>query len=157
MKIIISTLILLLNLSCRLPSLGIKQNPIKPGILKTHGLYYNKPDYWHFALYENGVINMDAGVIEKNIEYVIKIFQDTTYRVPNQKTPYFWGLYEVRGDSIYIAHWESREWAAYGVTKYEGIVLNDTTLLLNHPVVGLDTFYFHYLTFKPDSLNKFFK
>lgn len=143
--------------ACKLPKLSITKKDILLGKIKTNGFYYSKPDYWSFILYQNGVFMGDFGVSEKNIESVERQFSKMVHSENIHKTSYAWGLFEVVGDSIRIEHWESREWAAYGITKYSGVILNDSSLLLNHPVVGLDTFHFHPLSVKPDSTNKFIK
>jgi len=143
--------------SCSLPALSVQKQSITQNIIKTHGFYYNKPDYWSFMIYQNGVFRGDFGVDEKNIESVIRSFTDSNYTRDDYKIPYAWGLFEIKNNTINIERWRSGEWAAYGKTKYSGILLNDSTLLVDHPVVGKDTFYFYYFPVKPDSTNKFIK
>lgn len=156
-KIIFIIFIAGILIGCSLPKLSIEKSDIRSGIIKTNGFYYNRPDYWSFIFYQNGVIGNGLGVSEKKIETLISNYSDPNFTVSRYNVPYVWGLFKITDDSIYIEEWESREWAAYGKHKFSGLVLNDSTLLLNHPVVGLDTFYFYYLPVKPDSTNKFLR
>jgi hypothetical protein len=149
--------ILMIVLGCKLPKLSIRKQNINRSVIKTNGFYYNKPEFWSFMLYNNGIFRGDFGVEDKVIYSVIRSFTDSAYYKNDNNMAYAWGLFEINNDTINIEHWESREWAVYGITKYSGIILNDSTLLLDHPVVGRDTFYFHYLPIKPDSTNKFIK
>ena len=154
----IGILLLTSALSCSLPKLSMKKKDIIGNPIKMHGFYFNKPDLWSFMFYRNGVFRGDFGVEDKrNIDYVTRTFTDSNYTKNDYKIPFVWGVFEIQGNNIRIEKWHSKEWAAYGITKYSGIVLNDSTLLLDHPVVGRDTFYFHYLPVKPDSTNKFIK
>ncbi|MDP4263826.1 MAG: hypothetical protein Q8941_14960 [Bacteroidota bacterium] len=150
--------VLLVFLSCSLPRLGITKSDVAGNPIKMHGFYYNKPDYWSFIFYQNGIFRGDFGAgDEKSIDYITRTFTDSNNIKNDYRIPYAWGLFKIDGSKISIEKWESREWAAYGITKYSGIILNDSTLLIDHPVVGKDTFYFHYLPVKPDSTNKFIR
>jgi hypothetical protein len=150
--------LILLGLSCSLPKLSIEKQAIPRRTLKMQGFYYNKPDYWSFMLYANGVFNGDFGVSERNIYAASRQYTDSLYYKHGKDIPYCWGLFEIKNNNIInIEHWQSREWAEYGITKFSGVIINDSTLLINHPVVGKDTFYFHYLPIKPDSTNRFIK
>lgn len=143
--------------ACKLPKLSITKEDILPGKIKTNGFYYSKPDIQHFILYSNGVIFGDWASYEKSIDSVINYWSNPEMYRNDYQLPYAWGLFKISGEKIFIEHWQGREWAAYGITKYSGVILNDSSLLLNHPVVGLDTFHFHPLSVKPDSTNKFIK
>ena len=142
---------------CSIPKLSMIRKDINSNLIKTQGFYYNRPEFQHFLLYNHGVILGDYSANSKNIDSVQNYWSNRELYKYNYDLAYSWGLFEIIKDSIRIEHWEAREWGVYRTTKYNGILLNDSTLLLNHPVVGRDTFYFHYLPIKPDSTNKFIK
>lgn len=149
----------ILFVACSPPKLGIQQHDVNTsGILKIQGFYYNTPEYLSFMFYSNGVVLggffSDSPDINKTIiHYTERSLYDYNYKIP-----YAWGLFEIKeGGRIKIEKWFSKEWADYGITKIPGFILNDTTLLLDHPSIGRDTFYFHYLPVKPDSTNRFIK
>ena len=140
--------------SCKLPVLSIARKSIVEKPLNMHGLYYNKSNFQNFILYQNGIIKGDFSFAEKNMESLIWLHMNGVDNF--KKLPYLWGVFEIKNNHITIEHWQSRS-LEYGITKYSGEILNDTMLLLNHPVVGKDTFFFHYMPVKPDSTNKFIK
>jgi len=65
------------------------------------------------------------------------------------------GVFPSHGRQPVVSDGGGRMPAKKGRTKW--VVLNDTTLLWDHPSIGRDTFYFHYLPVKPDSTNRFIK
>jgi len=150
---------MLLIVACSLPKLGIQQHDVNTsGILKIQGFYYNTPEYLSFMFYSNGVVLCGFFSDSPDINKTIINYTDRSLYNYNYKIPYAWGLFEIKEDGmIKIEKWFSKEWADYGITKIPGNVLNDTTLLLDHPSIGRDTFYFHYLPVKPDSTNRFIK
>jgi hypothetical protein len=153
-------LITLLIVACSPPKLGIQQHDVNTrGGIKTQGFYYNMPEYLSFMFYTNGVIFGGFFSSTRNIDTLTRIYSDTLLN--NQKNyliPDEWGLFEIKEDrKIKIEKWYTKGWGDYGITKIPGYILNDTTLLLDHPSIGRDTFYFHYLPVKPDSTNRFIK
>lgn len=152
-------LMTLLIVACSPPKLGIHQHDVNTsGILKIQGFYYNTPEYLSFMFYTNGVVLGGFFPDTSNINKTIIHFTDRSVYEYIYKLPYAWGLFEIKEDGrIKIEKWFSREWADYGIFKIPGYILNDTTLLLDHPSIGRDTFYFHYLPVKPDSTNRFIK
>jgi len=70
--------------------------------------------------------------------------------------PYWWGIYQIRGDSLLFESWYSTDYY-YPTISYSGKVIDDTTIIINYESSILDTFKFVEFSPKPDSTNKFIK
>lgn len=136
-----------------------RQHVINNGI-RYNGFYYNEPDLAHIFFYENGIIYTWSG----GPGYLLDDFDKYYSNPENYKTsydiPYCWGVFNISSQRIEIEEWVSSDaFAPYKTAKFSGLIINDTTLLINHPaeMIGTDTFYFKKFSFKPDSKNKFIK
>ena len=149
-------IITLLAMSCKLPKLGIESYQATRAI-RTDGFYFNDPDFYYFMLFNDGVSMGHFSNYDKKVDSIKNSFLDSSGIEFYRKIPYAWGRYEIRKDSIFMANWQSREWAKYAVHKMAGVILDDSTLLLQYKHNKIDTFHFYYLPVKPDSTNKFTK
>ena len=113
---------------CALPKLSTVRQDVQENPIRLQGFYYNKPEYWDFVLYKNGIIRGDALSTQKSAQGIANYY--STFSGPAD-APYFWGVFTIKDKSIAIERWESREWAEYAIVKYSGEILNDTTLLLS--------------------------
>ena len=96
------------------------------------GLYYNKPDFFNFALYKNGVL---LGGIGRPFDKNVKAIANALLRYDSTKLYAIdLGVFEIKNKQINIEQWYGC--SEYCIFKYSGEILNDTMLLLNHPVVG---------------------
>lgn len=136
-----------------------RQNHVRT-TLKLEGLYYNKPQKAHFFLYRNGVF-LDGGTgFNGSVNELIQFYSQKEIHRTIYELPYRWGVFKIENDEIVIEKWVSGDaFGRYTTTKFDGVIINDTTLMLNHPAeaIGVDTFYFHKFSPKPDSMNKFIK
>jgi len=128
--------------------------------LRIDGIYYSKPNFAHFFLYENGVL-YDGGVrFNGSFNDLIEYYNNSDNYKNAYILPYNWGIYKVDNNKIIIEKWlSSDEFGGYSRVNFHGDIINDTTLIINHPakMIGRDTFYFHKFYSKPDSINKFIK
>jgi len=72
--------------------------------------------------------------------------------------PYFWGVYVVDNNHrITIEYWLSN--FEYSTLKYFGNIINDSTIVFDHPSISIskDTFYYYKCDWKPDSSKITFK
>jgi len=124
--------------------------------LKLSGVYYNK-DFRHFFFYKNGVCHYTGCMSNLND---IKTFwerngHDSKYL--NNSAP-GWGVFSVENAHITIEQWVGGDAGQkYPTSIIQGLILNDTTMLLEGKPFGRDTFFFHYTPIKPDSTNRFIK
>ncbi|MDZ7878996.1 MAG: hypothetical protein U5L45_15040 [Saprospiraceae bacterium] len=145
--------------ACSLPKLGLSKQDVKPNSFKIQGFYYSKTDYTNFVFFENGVVlgGFTESMKDRNIYAISKSWTDKERLKFYQAIPYAWGLFQVNGQRLKINKWSSLELGAYLVSKKVGSIVNDSTLLIVQPKIGIDTFCFHYLAVKPDSTNSFIK
>lgn len=76
----------------------------------------------------------------------------------------WWGLYEIKGDSIEIQYWDALYTRCYKVAKQKGVIINDTCFMLekrynySHKewIDDYHFFVFKQYSPKPDSTNAFF-
>jgi len=125
--------------------------------LRLDGYYYSELHYEYFFLYSNGVfINGGGGTTDIEIE---KMYKNKTFNMNLYNLPYRWGVFRIVGRTIWIEKWISGDMGPYKTIDFNGLILNDTTLLINHPAksIGRDTFHFYKFNYKPDSTNKFIK
>lgn len=145
---------------CSKDDLQIERKNYSGANLRIDGVYYNNHQKAHFFLYRDGVF-FDGGTgFNGSINELIKFYsQKENYRTAYE-LPYRWGVFKIENDEILIEKWVSGDaFGRYITSKFSGVIINDTTLLLNHPaeVIGTDTFYFHKFSPKPDSTNTFIK
>lgn len=126
--------------------------------LRLDGIFYNKPGKAHFFLYQNGVFYDGGTGFNGSVSEMLKFYsQQDNYRTAYE-LPYSWGVFKIENNEILIEKWVSGDaFGGYSTSKFNGVIINDTTLLLNHPaeMIGTDTFYFHKLFSKPDSTQIF--
>jgi hypothetical protein len=145
---------------CEKEELSLKRIDFNGNEIRLDGFYYNEPNKAHFFLYRNGVF-FDGGTGFNGSLVDMEKFHSN---IENYKTayevPYFWGVFRISTGEIQFAKWvSSDEFGRYTTTQFNGKIINDTTLLINHPaeMIGSDTFYFHRFSPKPDSTNNFIK
>lgn len=145
-----------LFLSCfALPKLELSETAgMNNSSLETQGFYYSKTEYTGFVFYLNGVLFGPNAFSKKSLSNLKNYYSNNEMLKFAYKIPYVWGYYKIERNEIFIQKWISADYY-YDKTSYKGRVLNDTTLVINHPGAGLDTFYFQYLETKPDSINRF--
>lgn len=152
-------IISLLVASCTsLVPLSIERQEYNGNNLRIDGLYY-LPGEYYFFLFQNGVY-FDGGSTGLNLNAIEELYFNKSFNKNVYILPYCWGIFNIQGNQINIEKWTSTDaFAPYKTTKFSGQVLNDTTLIINHPAssIGSDTFYFHQFMYKPDSTNKFIK
>ena len=158
-KIIILLSLLITICACSLPKLGLAKQDVKGNPFKMQGFYYSKTDYMNYVFYENGVVlgGFTEPLKDRNIDAISKNLMDKELIKLYQAVPYAWGLFQLDGQRLKINTWLSFELGAYLVSKKVGSIVNDSTLLIVQPNIGIDTFHFHFLPVKPDSTNKFIK
>ncbi len=139
----------------RLEALKLSKGRASPTGFRTDGFYFNRPGHLCFFFYENGVLR-DGLFYPKGIESILAFNSDPIHLKNSQKLPYSWGIFEVHGQQIAFEKWISGDGNQYPKIKFFGTVANDTTLLIDHPTTGLDTFYFLKMVNKPDSICPFF-
>ncbi len=156
-------LVILVTLSsskCSRDDLRIERQNYSGATLRIDGIFYNKPQKAHFFLYRNGIIYNGGAGFNGSIKNLLEFYRTYENYKNSYFLPYSWGVFRIDIDKIYIEKWVSGDaFGRYTTTKFDGVIINDTTLLLNHPaeVIGVDTFYFHKFSPKPDSMNKFIK
>jgi len=145
---------------CSKDDLQIERENYSGTNLRIDGVFYNNPQKAHFFLYRDGVF-FDGGTgFNGSISDLIKFYSKKENYKTAYELPYAWGVFKIDNDEILIEKWVSGDaFGRYTTSKFSGVIINDTTLLLNHPaaVIGTDTFYFHKFLPKPDSTNTFIK
>jgi hypothetical protein len=133
------------------------------------GYYYEndpyRPQFHVFFLYKNGII-LDGNVIEvvKTIEKEEE-YRNGYYATHAAKYKYKWGVFQIEGSKIKYEKWVPVQGPLRAVT-YEGIILNDTTFVINkyYRMKDIDkkaplevNWEYHFKQFspKPDSTNGF--
>lgn len=132
--------------------LSIKRIPYI-GNVATHGAYYNK-DLAIFCLYRNGVFLTNGTGSHVGIDSTFAEMLLYSSKQYYQAVPYWWGVYKIEGDSLWIEKWTSGD-MDYPTYLYRGKVINDTTLFIDNYPTGPDTFRFRAMPVKPDSTNPF--
>lgn len=129
------------------------------GSLYTDGYYHSKlqdNNYTIFILYRNGVKIREHPV---NLTEFENALPDNDYT----KSKVGWGLFRVEGTSIRIETWEPYP-CGYPVGVHEGVILNDSTFVINEYFRAVnneyytllnDTFYFKHTSIKPDSVQSY--
>jgi len=155
--IFILILVALSSGTCSMDNLQIERKNYSGTNLRIDGVFYNKPEKAHFFLYRNGVF-FDGGTgFNGSISELKEFYSNNENFSTAYELPYRWGVFIIENDEILIEKWVSSDaFGRYTTTKYSGIIINDTALLLNHPI-GTDTFYFQKFSPKPDSTNTFIK
>ena len=158
------TLILLISFlvaSCvGLVSLSTERQIAANNSIRYDGFFYNEPDLAHIFIYKNGIIYTWVGGPGYLLEDFDKYYSNLDNYETSYDLPYCWGVYNIQGRMINFEKWTSTDaFAPYKTTKFTGEIINDTTLIINHPAksIGIDTFYFYKFEYKPDSTNKFVK
>lgn len=147
------------SISCR-DSLRITRQDYSGTKLRMDGIFYNEPEKAHFFLYRNGVFFDGGAVFNGSVSELLNFYAQKENYKTAYELPYAWGIVRIENNKIIIAKWVSGDaFGRYTTTRFDGVIINDTTLLLNFPTktIGADTFYFHKFSHKPDSTNKFIK
>jgi len=144
---------------CTLEDLTIERQNYSGSNLRIDGVYYNEPDKAHFFLYRNGVFFSGGSGFSGSISKFKKFYSQKENYSSGIDLPYRWGVFKIENNEVLIEHWVAGESIKIRTNKFSCIIINDTTLLLDHPAesIGLDTFYFYQFSPKPDSTNNFIK
>ena len=135
--------------------LTIQRRSYLDGKIRMDGIYYNRLE-GNFFLYNNGVF-LDGGTGWYSFEGLIKDCQKPEYN-KYLDVAYIWGVFEINYPNFVIEKWVSGNVGErYNTVKYNGKILNDTTIFLYNYPTGKDTFHFYRLAVKPDSTNLFVK
>jgi len=140
--------------------------------LRIDGYYYeyiyvngnpNPTGITPFFLYRNGIIFGYVGVSIDRIDKLEESFRNGEY--VNNAKKYQWGVFQINGTQIRYEKWVPVEGPLLACT-YEGVILNDTTFVINKYYRALDAgkkvpseiyweFHFKQFSPKPDSTNRF--
>lgn len=161
MKKILISLLVCLVFSCELSRavfghgrhpLSFKRTPYT-GNVATNGAYCNK-NLALFCLYRNGVFLTNGTGSHIGIDSTFAQMLLYSSQQYYQRVPYWWGVYKIEGDSLWMDGWMSGD-MDYPTYLYCGKVINDTTLFIYNYPTGPDTFRFRAMPVKPDSTNRF--
>lgn len=151
-------IIILSGNTCTREKLTIERQDYTGTALRLDGFYYNKKSLAHFFLYRNGVMYYGGSGFGGHFGDMINFYSDAENYKNDYHLPYSWGVFVVNGSEILFERWRSSDaFGGYPVSRFSGVILNETTLLVNFPAesVGQDTFIFYPFSPKPDSLNVF--
>lgn len=137
------------------------------GEVKTHGYYIGKYSNDIYIFYRNGVVRRGWRISDSNqlSDTAINTLFNSRYAM---ECPCKWGTYAINNlNTIAISGWiEVGSWFGdYPQATDSGKIINETTFLLKrnpypYPTKKIDseidTFYFHPMQVKPDSVNKYF-
>ena len=138
----------------RMP-LRIKRHNYLGNEIRTDGFYYND-NCRSFYLYKNGVYldNGTGGYSDLNrLRNRISEYRmvDNSYK----DIVYWWGEFDINYPQIKIDRWVSGEGCSrYGYKEFNGLISNDSTIILNDYPDGATTFRFCKFA-KLDSTNRF--
>ncbi len=125
--------------------------------LRTGGVYIlkHKGREASIILFDNG--NMKG--TRNSSGGLYSYYQDTTkLKVLNKRDETFpigWGKYRTNDNKIVIEHIWMKD-ASYKVIKYEGRIINDTTIMVEGYFSGPESiFHFYPLEYKPDSTSRY--
>jgi hypothetical protein len=145
---------------CEKEELHLKRIDYIGNDIRLDGFYYNEPDKAHFFLYSNGIMYYGGAGFKGQLIDLMKFYSIFENYKNSYQLPYSWGVFIVKSPGIVVEKWVSSDaFGRYTTTQFNGKIINDTTLLINHPaeMIGSDTFYFHRFSPKPDSTNNFIK
>lgn len=146
--------------TCNKDKLGIERQNYLEKNLRFDGIFYNNPEKAHFFLYRNGVVYIGGAGFNGQLSDLCEFYQDYNNYKNTYVLPYSWGVFNVQDKRIIIEKWVSGDaFGRYTTTHFSGDIINDTTLLLNYPAkaIGIDTFHFYSMRYKPDSINNFIR
>jgi hypothetical protein len=133
------------------------------------GYYYkkdpNRPQLSALFLYQNGTILYGSAFNIDNTNEVEERYRNGNYATNAAKYKYDWGVFQINGTQIKYEKWVPTNGPFPAVT-YEGVILNDTTFVINKSYRALDAgkkaptehyWEYHFKEFspKPDSTNRF--
>jgi len=125
---------------------------------KTNGFYYNR-SLGNFLVYVNGIY-LHGGTGQESLDAITYKWTKSKFSESDflNKTAMDWGVFQINYPSILIEHWHGGDVGTpYPTATYHGKILNDTTIVLYDWPTGQDTFYYHPMSPKPDSTNRFIK
>jgi hypothetical protein len=161
-------LLLVSMLGCSTPSSFIELTLPKKAYggneLKIDGGYYYAPDgsnYLVYFLYRNGVVlqvgTIPAGDFTTLDNKILEISNESRYK----ETRIGWGVFNIALNQLSIEKWTTKE-PPIPTLKYEALILNDSTFIVNKGTLSGEktntlnlTFHFRSFTPKPDSTNNF--
>ena len=154
LPITLTAIYLLLCLGCGKQKFELKRQDYTANNFRIDGFYYNENVRYIYFFYKNGVI-MHSGYMEnQSISDIEKYFNSYENYKKMYEVPYYWGVFIVEGKTIKLERWISSDGGGYPNLRFNGTVVNDTTLLIDKPS-GTNTYNFHQFSPKPDSTNKF--
>lgn len=151
-------IVILSGNTCNREKLSLEKQDYSGNALRLDGVYYNNKHLAHFFLYRNGVMFNGGSGFNGHIGDLITYYLNPENYKNAYILPYKWGVFVVNNHDILFEGWHSSDaFGGYPVTRFDGVILNETTLLINHPakMIGQDTFYFYPFCPKPDSTNVF--
>ena len=145
---------------CPAPDLHTSRQDYLGNAIKMDGIFYAQKSGEPIFLYRNGIYRI--GCSNPNISSIPDKFKcntDSEYLNLSKKSRSDWGIYLVKGDSLYLEDWRTIGDCTYDVFSHTGKILNDTTMIIPIKLDGktLDTFRFVKFSPKPDSTNNFIK
>ena len=156
------------GVKCSMEKLDLERKDYLEDKIRLDGFYYSKQDFKKFFLYKNGIIfNGGSGFNDVSTVDIVNYYKDSINYKNCYILPYYWGVFQIDNkNNIIIESWVSGDaFGRYTTIKFTGDIFNDTTIILNIPVVystvrkpkeyRTDTFYFHKFNPKPDSTNIF--
>ncbi|MDX1909663.1 MAG: hypothetical protein SF053_21675 [Bacteroidia bacterium] len=152
---------------CQDEPLSLERVPYTTAELRTDGYYYSvrrygkpnqgteQPIYYYCFFFRDGTMQTDA------IDSLYAVFP---YRLAESKIG--WGVFHMQDSLITVEYWQVLGQCGYWATTEAGIILSDTSFLLNNNVsrrrkeiVDItalsDTFFFKHSLPKPDSTNPY--
>ena len=127
--------------------------------LKIDGIYHSNHNC-SYCFYRNGIVY--GGWYSKNLQGALKIWElyasDPKWIGILSKYPENHGIFTVSSTDITIERWLVKDMLIkYHPIQYKGTILNDSTFILRGGSYGVDTFHFHPVRAKPDSLSRFIR
>ncbi len=139
-----------------IPSKNVKSLRINGYYLYTN----SNGDTSFFFLNSNGVCLKGLSVVNFKTNKKVEFIAHQLYEEKTKKMITNWGAFQLLdSNKIIIEHWEAAEWPP--ITRLEGKILNDTTILIqkssNKWGVKTGELYCHFVYYpnKPDSTNNF--
>jgi len=135
--------------------------------LRIDGYYYMKdpkrPQISVLILYQNGIILYGSAFDIDNTIEMEEQYKDGSIHAAKYK--YNWGVFQINDNQIKYERWVPSN-GPFSAFTYEGIILNDTTFVINKyfrakdadkkaPSEVLREYHFKQFFHKPDSTNRF--
>lgn len=121
--------------------------------LRLDGYYFSKDKdvlsrYYVFFLFQNGIFYDGVYRRASSLFDLDSVIQSSYKQVT--EVPYWWGIYYVESESIFIERWQSTSGCeSYPVYGIAGEIINDSTIYFSES--NYDTMRFRQFSPKPDS------